>query len=66
MGNIVGVMSLPQRKISDEDISPTLKSKKNKTNHQNKKNDPIVMAISKALDDPNTSPLSIKNRKSFE
>tara|TARA_B110000495_G_C22567636_1_gene342050 strand:+ start:268 stop:474 length:207 start_codon:yes stop_codon:yes gene_type:complete len=30
------------------------------------KPDPIAMAISKALDDPETSPLSIKNRKSFE
>ena len=38
----------------------------NAANNLNKKNDPIVMAISKALDDPNTSPLSIKNRKSFQ
>ena len=68
MGNFVGTMSLPQRKISDES-KPTMEIKKQTSRElffQGKPPDPIVVAISKALDDPDTSPLSIKNRKSFQ
>lgn len=68
MGNIVGAMSLPQRKISDE-TKPTMEIKKQTSRElffQGKPPDPIVVAISNALDDPDTSPISIKNRKSFQ
>ena len=66
MGNFVGTMSLPQRKISDES-KPTMEIERQKSRELffKGKPDPIVIAITKALDDPDTSPLSIKNRKSF-
>ena len=67
MGNIVGTISLPQRKISDEtDPSLNIERQKNRELFFKGKPDPIVIAISKALDDPDTSPLSVKNRKSFQ
>ena len=66
MGNIVGTISLPQRKISDEtDPSLNIERQKSRELFFKVKPDPIVIAISKALDDPDTSPLSVKNRKSF-
>ena len=68
MGNIVGAMTLSQRKVSDE-TKPTMEIKKQTSRElffQGKSPDPIAMAISKALDDPDKSPLSIKNRKSFQ
>ena len=66
MGNLVGAMTLSQRRVSDE-TEPTIKIEKQNSREINyqRKPDPIVMAISKALEDPDTSPLSIKNRKSF-
>ena len=67
MGNIVGGISLPQRKISDEN-TPTfqIKHQKSRELYFQGKPDPIVIAISNALDDPDKSPISIKNRKSFQ
>ena len=70
MGNLVGAMTLSQRKVSD-DTEPSIKQGRinsrinsRELNYQGKP-DPIAMAISRALDDPDTSPLSMKNRKSF-
>ncbi len=66
MGNLVGAMTLSQRRVSDDTESSIKQRKINskELNYQGKP-DPIAMAISKALDDPDKSPLSMKNRKSF-
>ena len=61
MGNIVGAMSLPQRKISDE-TKPTMEIKKQTSRElffQGKSPDPIVVAISKALDKKNINTIPI-------
>ena len=67
MGNLVGAMTLSQRRVSDESEEPIkIKKQNSRELFYQGKTDPIVLALSKALDDPNTSPLSVKNRKSFE
>jgi hypothetical protein len=67
MGNLVGAMTLSERRISDES-KPTLEIQRQKSRELTFKGkpDPIVVAISKALDDPDSSPLSTHMRKSFQ
>ena len=67
MGNLVGAMTLSERKISDEP-EPKMEIERQKSRELifKGKLDPIASAISKALDDPDSSPLSTKKRKSFQ